>query len=374
MKAIRIAAAVIGLGGAILSYPASSTMHNVASDAAIVYLRTSCIEGASPQVTLSNCFDGSNGVSDLTAWISGTRQPTASNTLLVEVGPGSYAPIVCGNWGYTTFRGAGKANTVFISTGSSGALSASNSCTELEFQHLTLKSSGFLSRGVGWNTNGNSRWLDVDVIGQMYGWYDTVGGGKHYWYSSRIIATGLPGAFSKAYKTVAENWFFGSELHAQASDQIVDVIALEQGGAAETHFYGSVVRVDASASADNMVALGVTGSGSVHVHGTGIDIISTATGNSVTAISASSGTMVHANGAAYNLSAPGGTITRIANNGGHVHAPYLWEEHPNPPNVTSVDGADIAVVTTSGGTPKFVVYSTTCPSKWYDVGANACRP
>jgi hypothetical protein len=374
MKAIRIAAAVVGLCSAILSYPAFSTMNNVAADAAVVYLRVSCIEGSSPQVTLNNCFDGSSGVSDLTTWISGMRQPTASSPLVVEVGPGSYARIVCGNWGYTTFRGAGRAQTVFTSAGSTGALSASSGCTEVEFQHLTLKASGFLSRGVAWNTNGNSRWLDVDVVGQMYGWYDT-GGGKHYWNSSRIISTGFPGAFSKAYKTVGENWFFGSELHAQATDQIVDVIALEQQGSlSDTHFYGSVVRVDASASADNLTALAVSG-GSAHVHGTGIDVVSSAPNNSVVALRIGNGASVHANGTAYNLSpGSGGTVTRIVNNGGHVHAPYLWEEHPTPPNITSVDGADMAVVTTSGGTPKFVIYSETCSSKWYDVGANACRP
>ena len=42
--------------------------------------------------------------------------------------------------------------------------------------------------------------------------------------------------------------------------------------------------------------------------------------------------------------------------------------------LTSQDGSDVPVVTKVGGTPRFVVYSTTCVSKWFDVGANACRP
>jgi hypothetical protein len=72
--------------------------------------------------------------------------------------------------------------------------------------------------------------------------------------------------------------------------------------------------------------------------------------------------MIHANGAAYNLhTGTGGTVTRIVkdtNSATHVHAPYVWEEHPNPPNILSANGADTAVTTsTADGHPHQLVAS-----------------
>ena len=159
--------------------------------------------------------------------------------------------------------------------------------------------------------------------------------------------------------------------------------------------------------------------GKVHIHGTGIDVIGKplVVNVDVAALVAWDGGEIDANGAAYNLSASGCTadnppkcskIHRIHNSStpttpGHIHAPYLWEEHPTPPvnagsstnipgNVLfSQDGADIAIETnctatgcggTQNGTEShFLIYKSTCnttPSTntngpWWDVIAKKCR-
>jgi hypothetical protein len=123
-----------------------------------------------------------------------------------------------------------------------------------------------------------------------------------------------------------------------------------------------------------MAAATATGSGKIHIHGTGIDVISQSA-NNIVALAASNGGTIHANAAAYSLkTGSGGTVTRISNNGGHVHAPYLWEQHANPPAILSENGADMAVVTgTADNHPHLVIYDTSCAGKWFDTSTNACR-
>ena len=83
---------------------------------------------------------------------------------------------------------------------------------------------------------------------------------------------------------------------------------------------------------------------------------------------------IHANQAAYNLDGKGGPVARIVNFGGHIHAPYFWEAHDAPPAITSVTGADTAVVTNNtDGRPHIVIYDSTCTSKWYDTATKLCR-
>jgi hypothetical protein len=122
------------------------------------------------------------------------------------------------------------------------------------------------------------------------------------------------------------------------------------------------------------------------MHGGGIDIISSPA-NAIAALVASGGGMIHANGVAYNMSTgTGGTITRIikdTNSATHVHAPYLWEEHPNPPSIVSVNGADMAVENdcsaagcqTTGTETHLLIYNDTCHNNgpWFDVVTHECR-
>lgn len=389
MNSLRIISAIALIGLLAFSSGASAVID---SNAPVVKLRNSasggCVEAGTP---INNCFGGANAVTDLITWISGTRKPTVASPLLVDIGPGTYPGFTCSNWGYTTFRGAGRDKTTF-----SGVLSASQNalkatkCTELEFQHMTLSATGFLSAGVRWIGPGNSRWVNVDLIGEAYGWYETGpapecsdaipgNSGKHYWSESRIMTTGgATSPWAKAYKDNcgSENWFFSSELLAQTAGPQLDVVALEQQGLADTHFYGSVIRVMTSMPT-NAVAISAT-AGDVHIHGTGIDVVSTAPGSSITALAAYNGAKIHATGVGYNLKAgsDADTVTRITNIGGHVHAPYLWEHIPASP-LESVTGADMTTVTTgtSDGHPHLVIYDKSCTaSKWYDAVDKACRP
>ena len=392
MNSLRIISATALIGLLAFSSCASAVID---SNAPVVKLRNSanggCVEAGLP---VNNCFGNPSAVADLITWISGTRKPTMASPLLVDIGPGTYPGFTCVNWGYTTFRGAGRDKTVFTGVKNSIGITSNNAlvttnCTELEFQHLTLSAKGFLSAAVRWIGPGNSRWVNVDLTGEGYGWYesgqepectDGIQGnsGKHYWFESRIAAIGTSTALSKAYKDNcgSENWFFASELVAQTSAPQGDVLALEQQGLADTHFYGSVIRVMTSVPT-NAIAISTTG-GDVHIHGTGIDVISTAPGSSITALAAYNGAKIHATGVGYNLKAGSDTdtVTRITNIGGHVHAPYLWEHIPASP-LESVTGADMTTVNTgtSDGHPHLVIYDKSCTaSKWYDAVDKACRP
>jgi len=386
---------------AFLSFPALSTAYNVDPAASVVHLRSACVEGTAPQVTVDNCFDLT---ADLSAWITNTRQPTAADPLVVEVGPGSFGDLslTCSNWGHITFNGSGRSTTNFIHGGF-------NSCTGMVFQHLSFGPGGGFA-AVNWYTSEegtSSRWVDVELTGSGYGWYESKVGdvctnnvkgdaGTHYWFSSKIAATGgLFSVFKLAYRDGcgSENWFFGSELLAEAkSGSTYELSALSQDSMGDTHFYGSVIRaitdIDIApgggvfceiSNPRPLVSAICAGGGSVHLHGTGVDVISNPTNGAVNtdiaAIVAGPGSMVHANGSAYNMKiGTSGSLNRIVNNNATVHAPYQWQESTTPPNIISQDGADVAVVTTPAGAPKFIVYSTNCPSKWHDVGANACLP
>lgn len=395
MKQSCLSMLFIGLSAMLSASGSQAAAYNVDPGASVVKLRTSCTEGAAPQVTLNNCFDSS---ADLNSWISATRQPVAASPLLVEVGAGAFGALSlsCSGWGHTTFIGAGRGNTTFSGSSFSG-------CTEMEFKHMTFDG-GITSAGVRWSGQSStlrSRWEDVELIGRLYGWYEIGGGstcsdaikgnaGQHYWLNSRIVGGKDGAVFVFAYRDAcgSENWFFASELVAQApSSSVYEVNALNQDGIGDTHFYGSVIRTLADVaigqnagvfceiSAPRELVSAVCASrGSVHIHGTGIDVISSV-GNDVAALVVGAQASVHANETAYNLQpGSGGNVRRIRDNGGTIKAPYLWEQQTTPPDIDSIDGADMAVVTTPGGTPSFVIYSDNCASKWYDVGAGACRP
>lgn len=376
--------------------PANSAVFNIDDNASVVYLRTTCQEGSYPQVNITNCFDT---MSDLRGWLS-TRKPSSANKLLVEIGPGTFKrlSLVCDNWGHTTFKGAGRGATVIkggIFTG----------CTDLNFNHLTIISK--FSAAVTWLSNGvsgKSNWNDVELIGNSYGWYEENSGtfcsdgikgssGKHYWNNSKITAQGSSStAYRLAYRDAcgSENWFFGSELFAEATanQNVAEISGIVQDGQGDTHIYGSVIRAISSTiiSANSGIFCGIETSrplisaacinnGSIHIHGTGIDVLSMAVNNDIVALVANTGSHIHANNVAYNLDGGiEGSITRILNNGGTVKAPYAWEASSSPPNIISIDGADSAIITNTSSTPQFVIYSATCASKWFDVGINNCLP
>lgn len=350
--------------------------------AAVVKVRKVCSDNG---VALDNCF---TTMSSLTYWMANTRKPNASNPLRVEIGPGSFLEdvfITCnagnGYTGYTSFEGAGSAQSIINGYGSGSSTPFNvSSCTEMSFSHMKITTRFY--GGVKWNGGGTSRWTDVQIIGSGRAWYEETCGatpGSHYWMGSKLTASAVFSIAETYRASCDESWFFGSEVTASVPADAYPA----SGGAATAmsagviHLYGSVLRtlIDGPTTGNFVpaasVGYGVAG-GAIHLHGTGIDGISN-TGQNITAIYAGSGGMIHANESAYNLSTTG-TITRIVNTGGHVHAPYLWETHAEAPVITSVNGADMAVVTnTTDGQPHLVIYSTACASKWFDTVAKACR-
>jgi hypothetical protein len=377
--------------------------------------RAAVIDPAAKAVTVSKTCTDANGnardncftsVNSAVGWMKSTRKPNATNPLAVNIEPGNFhsdenISISClanGYTGYTSFVGSGREQTVITGPGS-GSTSPLNvrGCTEMNFSNLRIASGGGLVPygGVYWYGGGNSTWSDVDIISNGRAWYDSECGatrGQHRWYSSRIhvntsAATGTP-----YVAECDETWFYGSEIVSEtASGQNLSsgsavVVASGQG---IIHVYGSNLRALMYGSIYSNSATTIasaSGDGEIHIHGTGIDLISTSAANFDVLLAADNG-KIHANISAFNFNVPSGaTVTRIAKvNGGHVHAPYLWEHIPdtddNPStidtNFVSVNGVDQTTVTTgtSDGHPHPAIYSTGCPNtaRWYDTVDKVCR-
>lgn len=351
--------------------------------AAVVTVRKSCIENG---VTSNSCFTSMNA---LTEWMKNTRKPNATSPLRVDIGPGLFDGDVAINCdpaanytGYTTFEGSGSRQTILKGDGSGDASPVTiRSCTELNFSHLKI-TTGFYG-GVQWQGGGNSNWNDVEIVGNGRAWYEESCGtarGKHYWFASKLSAKAELSLAETYRATCDESWFYGSEVAVSIPTEANPARggAILASGNGIIHVYGSALRtsIDGLGSA---AAAAVGAGGEIHIHGTGIDF-SSQTGRDVLALSASNGGMIHANQTAFNPSTSG-TVTRILNNGGHVHAPYLWGHIPNPAviqNYVSVDGADQAMVMVNGY-PHTAIYSTKCKADtnnaaaWYDTVDKICR-
>ncbi len=384
MKSSRLLALGMFLSAAISSHGAFAA---VDAGAAVVKLRTNCTEGG---VTLNNCFIT---MSDVVNWITTTRIPKASanSPLLVEIGPGTFNRLVLtcnatqGFTGYISFVGAGVSQTTIQHDDFNLPVVQIDSCTHLSFADLRISGLGY--NYIVWNGGGISSWRNVEVDTPARAWVEEQCGatkGSHYWFASRILTREVFTIGDGYNASCDESWFFGSEITvSRTGTGFFNLRPLVASGNGEIHVYGGVIRALASYQPNSNVgtlrAAVATSGGKIHIHGTGIDQISTFA-NNIVALSASSGGMIHANASAYNLTTGGSaTIKRINKDTDpltHVHAPYLWEEHPNPPNIASVTGADMAMVTsgTSDGHPHLVVYDSTCASKWYDTVDKACRP
>lgn len=366
--------------------------------ASSVLLRTSCDDGAGG--TLNNCF---NSPGALMNWIKGTRYPSATDTLAVDIGPGIYQRIewLCApGAGHVSFRGAGRGRTLFTNNDVLGNAMTFQNCQNLTFDSMTIDAK-FIS--VVWAGKGNATWTDVELVAGYATWYETPANqlasgsvcpsgvnNEHKFFSSSLILKNPTIGALIYLNNCGVTWFFGSEL-------VLDVPSTTWGGVAEgvkssgagheVHLYGSNIRLfsgDNSAVA-GLVAFNANTGGQIHVHGTGIDVISTKD-IPVTALQASTNGGIHADESSYVMrTGAGGSVTRVSNNGGHVHGVYLWMHVPdtdgNPATVDtnyfSVNGADQTFVKTgtSDGHPHPAVYSDACPaaSRWYDTVDQVCR-
>ena len=367
--------------------------------ASSVMLRTSCTDAGGS--LMDDCFDDPTA---LMGWIKTTRNPSEGDSLVVEIGPGNYERIqwLCGpNEGHVSFRGAGRGRTVFENNVILSNAMTFQNCEDLTFDSMTIKAH-FIS--VVWAGHGNATWTDVELIGGYSTWYETpenqLGSGavctsgpnnEHKFFSSSLI---LKDPYFQSFMYLNHcgiTWFYGSELivdarNATANGTLTGIVS--EGAGHEVHLYGSNIRLFLGANSSNVDEL-VTFEGSdgaqIHIHGTGIDTISERD-TPITVLKSNPGGHIHADASAYVIrTGAGGSITRIGNNGGHVHAPYAWTHVPdtdgNPAtidtNYFSVNGADQTVVTmgTSDGHPHNAVYSASCPSsaRWYDLVDKVCR-
>lgn len=342
-----------------------------------------CTEGG---VALNNCF---TSMAALQTYIY-TGRTNSTAPLLIEIGPGAFTSangwsgFECSgsNGGNLTFRGAGAGKTVL--TGN--PFGVKNDCPQAIWTFENLSVNGALY-SVVWYGGGNTTWTNVVFGG---GWYDQLNGnfdpcppgqqGTHRFFSSRII--GKPNSGHAYFSACGDGWFWGSEI-IQRTKENSNTSAIRLIGAGNRlHLYGSNIRVEAASTAEpssttQQAAITVSDDAEVHAHGVGIDLIGK-DGWTLTALDASSGGMIHADASAYFVE-PSTNVTfkRIANNGGHVHAPYSWHHMPTQTFI-SVTGADTTTVTsgTGDGQPHLVIYSTTCPDGapgWYDATDKICR-
>ena len=372
MKTLHIFPAVALIGCLGFSGSASAVIDN---NAPVVKLRNAtnggCVEAGA---TLNNCF---TDIGALNTWIWGTRKPTDTTPLVVDIGPGKFGQYGCGDGvssiaGRISFRGAGMDKTTLAS------VTILSQCANVSFDSMTVGGTG-ISYGVTVvNPGTKTTWNHVKLAGS---WVEYCaggsGGGRHNWFASQVALT------NGGYYQVAcdQSWFYGSEITSQGDLTSGEVSTFLVSGS-ELHVYGSIIRALGLGTGASYALTAVYASGGeVHIHGTGIDVTAVNGAPAVaTALWATNGAMIHANETAYNLSSgTGGQVIRVLNQGSHIHAPYLWEHIPDPatiPNYTSVTGADMAPIAsgTSDGHPHFAIYDSTCASKWFDTVDKTCRP
>jgi hypothetical protein len=374
MKSFRIPFAVALIGS--VGFSTGAFAATIDSNAPVVKLYSTanggCVEAGA---TLNNCF---TDINTLNSWIWGTRKPTSTTPLVVEIGPGTFGQYFCGGGtgiaGRVSYRGAGMDKTTLAS------ITLSSDCANVAFSDMTVGGTGVNYGVVVLNPGSKTTWTNVKLAGSWQE-YCTLGktGGRHNWFGSQVVLTqnGAGGYYQVACD---ESWFYGSEITSQGSLASGDVFPFLVSGR-ELHVYGSIIRALGTGSSASYAlgAVEVTG-GKVHIHGTGIDVLALggAPAN-IFALWAVDGAEIHADVSSYNLNTgTGGIVTRIlkdTNPATHVHAPYQWQHIPSYPLV-SVNGADITTVTTgtSDGQPHMAIYSDGCTSKWYDTTDKVCRP
>lgn len=357
-----------------------------------VYVRQSCVDNGT---TIPNCYDPSSFQQMLT-WIHDTRKPNADAPLTIDVGEGRFAleqfprgargsvrfecDASTGFTGYITMKGAGRdASVIGFNSGYTLVVSA---CQGMTFKDLQFSAYGNSGGAISWSGGGDSVWENVDIESQYYAWISRTDGcgaarGKHYWFNSRIHNVDAFSADFGYKEECDESWFFSSEIMTVSDQDSTAPAVFTVANSGEVHVYGSVIRAQASAqlpAGKNLAAVRISNGGSIHIHGTGIDVISPFA-NDIVALEAGQDAEVHVVESSYNMSTgTGGTITRISNNGGHVHAPFAWPSHAEPPAIASTTGADTAIVTnTADGHPHMVIYDVNCASSWFDATLNMCR-
>lgn len=341
-----------------------------ATTATVVNVRKNC-------AGVSNCF---NTVAEGTNWIWTTRtpEPSAGDTVLMQIGAGDFDRFVCNNAGgtglrgFVTVRGSGIGTTRIISPDNNSLTSAvlSTRCTELTFESLSMvQAPNTAGYTIWWLEGGNSVWSDVFVEnhGAITGfrsstWYDsgcidptTTPKGTHYWFSSKLQIKVRNSIHNTGYsqQCASDSWFYGSEIEVitdASSAPASNVLGIELSSG-QVQAFGTAIRVyvDPDSPSDqlygrfNGVGPQIFGSSSATFHSHG-GIVAVNAEPSAVAFNVQSINIptVHAFETAYTLKPPaaGGVATRIA---GDNKSPFIWEPQDNPPTIVSTTGSDMFV-------------------------------
>jgi hypothetical protein len=371
----------------------------------IVYLLTDCAAaGHGPGECVETLADLNTLIWDPTTGLN----PTASEPLIVDMGPGKFpGAIGCPvGGGQVTFRGAGRDRTILTGPSSPTFLMAKVTvvvfgCESLGFHDMRIESSDI---GIYWVLAGSSSWTDVDVAATNYGWYDALCNGDatdppagvHYFYGSKVEAQQV-GFFGNC----GETWFYGSELLARPQGAVGTPIGLQVSGRADVRVFGSAVRVvtaDATSGSGGLAAgvnvgVGPGGydpGGTFHMHGGIISVdASTISGMNARGLFVHSGLgqpSAHTPDTAFALRpGPGGEAIRLDGTG-TIRSPFLWPAGDAPPlgPLGSQTGKDLYVETdcdavdcTGGADSHLMIYQESCVgtsgTPWFDVVTGACR-
>lgn len=376
------------------------------SGASVVFLRTNCDVAGSPK---ENCFES---MANLMTWTWGTRSPSSSDRLRIDVGPGNFGPFECpSDNGWVSLYGSGRLTTVLeglptlTSAGTKTVGGISEGCTELEFADVTFRGT---YAGFWWSEQGgSSQWQSVDIDGldsggtgsfnETFSWLEEPGGcgeespiATHYFFDSRVIAHGSQTSFyapAPFWTGCSDVWFYGGEITWNAAPISALGALVDVGTRGKMQTFGSALRVVSTTSG---VYSGITGvktssdDSVFHMHGGIVSLnLPDATSGFVYSIWASSGSLVHTPGTAF---ATLGSVTayRIYNLGGTVSSPFLWQASASPPAITSQHGSDVFVETdcassglcnASGSEAHMMVYDTSCSTNgtWRDLVTGNCR-
>ena len=356
------------------------------------------------------CFESVASVNDV-LWGTSGIDPSASNPALVDIGPGEFdGPIVCSTGqGFTTFRGAGRAQTIIKGQVPSGiifrtAMYSDGGCDSVDFRDMKLDG-GTIGFGVYWTGGGSSTWSDVDLEGEFFGWYDIECGsgsntdppvGVHYFFGSRVTGGGT-GYFSSC----GDTWFYGGEI--LAAPALKGSLGSPKGVwvnlRGSFHAFGTAIRVSTvgltsgTGTAEGVVVgRGPTtpspdGYGEFHHHG-GIVSMNTSNLANVTAIGlavddplAVGDARAHTLGTAFAINAASGTSSKRVAGTGTIQSPLLWQAGSSPPTgAGDVIGQGMFVDTDAGGEAHLMVFDPACAGAmtpdggpWRDQTNGNCR-
>lgn len=361
----------------------------------IVTLRTDC-QGN------DGCFES---LTEAANWAF--LRSTASNRIMIDVGPGTFEITgqYCNNSGYVTLNGSDITNTII--TRPADALGrfvlTFNNCADVTVQNLTIRhlqggAEIFQIDGVSWTGSGSSNWVNVFIDVQNTGWWEfpSTEHAVHYWFGSRIRVNGDNTYYQTAmYAENGETWFYGGDLEANNNKDVTlnRLNAVTSASDALLHFFGTSIRATnhntgfsgTDCTGLGMCALLAISGGGIHVHGSTIKVASP-NNEQCKAIHSAAGSSVHTPGTAFILDCGDGSINQRISSGSNVNSPFFWGSGTNPPaGLKSVKGQDTFVETdcdttgcadsSLGSETHMLVYNPACLTSgpWFDIGLSKCR-